>query len=367
MYRTAHVLQSPVPLPTSRPRSLKGCVDNLGTTRFTSIVFTRSSSSVRLFSCPTGEWSSSVPPLDFTLAGVSLPPVSDYIELKNTNTTLPNGVEIKGETSSNSVGSIGLYDVECGSTYETPISCGAMDWLEQMARIEKEKVAVEGNVTSSWEETTNTFKALKTNIPEMIDFLLDYEKYPVFLDYGVNEQVQTVKEEIAELSKDPRDLLLEAIHSSYASAMANSLWIPKATKFRKQHRGRMKGSSNRGNHVCFGKYGLQALEPSWITSRQIEAGRRAMVRHARRGGKIWVRIFPDKSVTMRAAETRMGSGKGSPEFWVAVVKPGRIIYEMGGVAEDVARKAMAVAASKMPIQTKFIVRDKDAEPKERNL
>nr|YP_009770706.1 ribosomal protein L16 [Moullava spicata]QIT01408.1 ribosomal protein L16 [Moullava spicata] len=130
---------------------------------------------------------------------------------------------------------------------------------------------------------------------------------------------------------------------------------PKRTKFRKQHRGRMKGISSRGNHICFGRYALQALEPTWITSRQLEAGRRAMSRNARRGGKIWVRIFPDKPVTVRPTETRMGSGKGSPEYWVAVVKPGRILYEIGGVTENIARKAIAIAASKMPIRTQFII------------
>nr|YP_009994481.1 large ribosomal protein 16 [Cuscuta pedicellata]QNP08611.1 large ribosomal protein 16 [Cuscuta pedicellata] len=130
---------------------------------------------------------------------------------------------------------------------------------------------------------------------------------------------------------------------------------PKRTRFRKQHRGRMKGIASRGNHICFGKYALQALEPAWITSRQIEAGRRAMTRNARRGGKIWVRIFPDKPVTVRPAETRMGSGKGSPEYWVAVVKPGRILYEMGGVTKNIAKKAISIAASKMPIRTQFIL------------
>nr|WRK68896.1 ribosomal protein L16 [Nyctanthes arbor-tristis] len=130
---------------------------------------------------------------------------------------------------------------------------------------------------------------------------------------------------------------------------------PKRTRFRKQHRGRMTGISYRGNHICFGKYALQALEPAWITSRQIEAGRRAMTRNARRGGKIWVRIFPDKPVTVRPAETRMGSGKGSPEYWVVVVKPGRILYEIGGVSENIARRAISIAASKMPIRTQFII------------
>ena len=113
--------------------------------------------------------------------------------------------------------------------------------------------------------------------------------------------------------------------------------------------------SYRGNRICFGRYALQALEPAWITSRQIEAGRRAMTRNARRGGKIWVRIFPDKPVTVRPTETRMGSGKGSPEYWVAVVKPGRILYEMSGVAENIARRAISIAASKMPIRTQFIL------------
>nr|ASA38144.1 ribosomal protein L16 [Lobelia fenshamii] len=130
---------------------------------------------------------------------------------------------------------------------------------------------------------------------------------------------------------------------------------PKRTRFRKHHRGRMKGIAYRGNSICFGKYALQALEPTWITSRQIEAGRRAMTRNARRGGKIWVRLFPDKPVTVRAAETRMGSGKGSPEYWVAVVKPGRILYEIGGVTENIARRAISIAASKMPIRTQFIL------------
>ena len=117
----------------------------------------------------------------------------------------------------------------------------------------------------------------------------------------------------------------------------------------------MKGISYRGNRICFGRYALQVLEPAWITSRQIEAGRRAMTRNVRRGGKIWVRIFPDKPVTVRPTETRMGSGKGSPEYWVAVVKPGRILYEMSGVAENIARKAISIAASKMPIKTQFII------------
>ena len=132
---------------------------------------------------------------------------------------------------------------------------------------------------------------------------------------------------------------------------------PKRTKFRKQQRGRMRGNANSGNTISFGEFALQALEPSWITSRQIEASRRAMTRYIRRGGKIWIRIFPDKPVTMRAAETRMGSGKGAPEYWVAVVKPGRIMFELGGVAEEIAREAMRLASFKLPIKTKFIKRE----------
>ena len=132
---------------------------------------------------------------------------------------------------------------------------------------------------------------------------------------------------------------------------------PRRTKFRKQQRGRMRGMATRGNSIDFGTFALQALEPSWITSRQIEASRRAMTRYVRRGGKIWIRIFPDKPVTMRAAETRMGSGKGNPEFWVAVVKPGRILFEMDGVAEPIAREAMRLASHKLPIKTKFLVRE----------
>lgn len=132
---------------------------------------------------------------------------------------------------------------------------------------------------------------------------------------------------------------------------------PRKTKFRKQQRGRMRGVATRGNVLNFGEFGLQALEPAWITSRQIEAGRRAMTRYVRRGGKIWIRVFPDKPVTMRPAETRMGSGKGAPEFWVAVIKPGRVLYEITGVSEATAREAMRLAAFKMPIKTKFILRE----------
>lgn len=131
---------------------------------------------------------------------------------------------------------------------------------------------------------------------------------------------------------------------------------PKKTRYRKQQRGRMTGKATRGITVAFGDYALQALEPCWITARQIEAGRRAITRYAKRGGKLWIRVFPDKPVTMRAADTRMGSGKGSPEYWVAVVRPGRILYEMRGVSEVVAKAAMQIAAYKMPIKTAFLRR-----------
>ena len=134
---------------------------------------------------------------------------------------------------------------------------------------------------------------------------------------------------------------------------------PRRTKFRKQQRGRMRGLARRGSTLNFGDYGLQATEPCWITSRQIEAARRAMTRDIKRGGKVWIRIFPDKPVTMRAAETRMGSGKGSPEYWVAVVKPGRIMFELSGVEEPVAREAMRLAAQKLPIKTKFVTRQQE--------
>jgi large subunit ribosomal protein L16 len=132
---------------------------------------------------------------------------------------------------------------------------------------------------------------------------------------------------------------------------------PKRTKFRKQHRGRMRGMAQRGSQINFGEFALQATECSWMTSRQIEAARRAMTRYIRRGGKIWIRVFPDKPVTMRPAETRMGSGKGNPEFWVAVIKPGRVLFEIAGVPEATAREAMRLAAFKLPFKTKFITRD----------
>lgn len=139
--------------------------------------------------------------------------------------------------------------------------------------------------------------------------------------------------------------------------------MPKRTKFRKQQRGRMSGSETRGTTVDFGQFGLAAEEPAWITSRQIEAARRAMTRSVRRGGKIWIRVFPDKPVTARPAETRMGSGKGSPEFWVAVIKPGRVLFEIEGVTEEVAREAMRLAAHKLPIKTKFVAREGAAQAK----
>ena len=132
--------------------------------------------------------------------------------------------------------------------------------------------------------------------------------------------------------------------------------MPKKTRFRKQHRGRMNGKATRGEEISFGQYALQALEPAWITSRQIEAGRIAMTRHVRRGGKVWIRVFPDKPVSKKPAETRMGKGKGGPEFWVVVVKPGRILYEMDGVEESIAREAMRLASHKLPIATRFVAK-----------
>jgi large subunit ribosomal protein L16 len=133
--------------------------------------------------------------------------------------------------------------------------------------------------------------------------------------------------------------------------------MPKRTKFRKAHRGRMKGKSVAGSSMAFGAYGLQALEPAWITSAQIEASRRTITRFIKRGGKLWIRIFPDKPVTKKPAETRMGSGKGTPEFWVAVVRPGRILFELAGVPKPDAEEAMALAAHKLPIKTKFVQRE----------
>ena len=131
---------------------------------------------------------------------------------------------------------------------------------------------------------------------------------------------------------------------------------PKRVKRRKTHKGRMRGMAHRGSKVSFGEYGLQALEPTWITNRQIESARVAMTRHIKRGGKVWIRIFPDKTITSKPAETRMGKGKGNPEGWVAVVKPGRIMFELEGVDEQVAERAMQLAAAKLPIKCRFVVR-----------
>jgi len=133
--------------------------------------------------------------------------------------------------------------------------------------------------------------------------------------------------------------------------------MPKRAKYRKQHRGRMRGYSQRGNTVNQGEFGLQALEPCWMTSRQIEAARRAIVRYVRRGGKVWIKVFPDKPVTAKAAETRMGSGKGAVDHWVAVIRPGRVLFEIAGVSEDVAKEAMERAAFKLPIRTQFVRRE----------
>lgn len=132
---------------------------------------------------------------------------------------------------------------------------------------------------------------------------------------------------------------------------------PKRVKYRKKHKGRMRGQSHRGNKVSFGEFGLQAAEPAWISNRQIEAARVAMTRHIKRGGKVWIRIFPDKPITQKPAETRMGKGKGNPEGWVAVVKPGRVMFELEGVTEEIARRAMELAAAKLPIKTRFVVRE----------
>jgi large subunit ribosomal protein L16 len=133
---------------------------------------------------------------------------------------------------------------------------------------------------------------------------------------------------------------------------------PKRVKHRKQFKGRMKGNAQRGNKVSFGEYGLQAIEVAWITNRQIEAARVAMTRHIKRGGKVWIRIFPDKPITQKPAETRMGKGKGNPEGWVAPVRPGRVMFELEGVDEITARKAMDLAAAKLPIKTRFVVRER---------
>jgi large subunit ribosomal protein L16 len=137
--------------------------------------------------------------------------------------------------------------------------------------------------------------------------------------------------------------------------------MPRKVKHRKQHRGRLTGQAKGGTLITFGEYGIQALEAGWITARQIEAARIAMTRHVKRGGKVWIRVFPDKPVTQKPAETRMGSGKGNPEFWVAVVKPGRILFELGGVGETLAREAMDRAIQKLPIKAKFVPRHEQEE------
>lgn len=135
--------------------------------------------------------------------------------------------------------------------------------------------------------------------------------------------------------------------------------LPKRVKYRRVHRGRLKGKAMRGNKISNGEYGIVALEPAWITSNQIEAARIAMTRYTKRGGQVWIKIFPDKPVTEKPAETRMGSGKGSPEYWVAVVKPGRVLFEIAGVSEEIAREAMRLAGHKLPIKTKFIARENE--------
>ena len=132
--------------------------------------------------------------------------------------------------------------------------------------------------------------------------------------------------------------------------------LPKRVKYRRVHRGRLKGKAYRGNKVTYGDFGLQALEPAWITSNQIESARIAMTRYIKRGGQVWIKIFPDKTITEKPAETRMGSGKGSPEYWVAVVKPGRVLFEIKGVAEETAREAMRLAMHKLPIKCKFVTK-----------
>ena len=133
--------------------------------------------------------------------------------------------------------------------------------------------------------------------------------------------------------------------------------MPKKVKHRKTHRGRLTGEAKGGSRIVFGEYGIQAMEPGWVTARQIEAARIAMTRHVKRGGKVWINVFPDKPVTQKPAETRMGSGKGSPEGWVAVVKPGRVLFELSGVSEELAREAMRLAGHKLPIKTKFVARE----------
>lgn len=140
--------------------------------------------------------------------------------------------------------------------------------------------------------------------------------------------------------------------------------LPKRVKYRKQHRGRMKGMATRGNFVSYGDYGIASTEPCWITANQIEAARIAINRYVKRGGQVWIKIFPDKPVTAKPAETRMGSGKGSPEYWVAVVKPGRVLFEISGVTEEIAKEAMRLAGHKLPCKTKFIAKEQEGDVNE---
>ena len=140
--------------------------------------------------------------------------------------------------------------------------------------------------------------------------------------------------------------------------------MPKRVKYRRVQRGRLKGKASRGNTISNGQYGLVAMEPAWITANQIEAARIAMTRYIRRGGQVWIKVFPDKPITEKPAETRMGSGKGSPEYWVAVVKPGRVLFEMDGVSEEIAREAMRLAMHKLPIKCKFMVKEQNEEVEE---
>ena len=140
--------------------------------------------------------------------------------------------------------------------------------------------------------------------------------------------------------------------------------MPKRVKYRRVQRGRLTGKASRGNTISNGEYGLVAMEPAWITANQIEAARIAMTRYVKRGGKVWIKIFPDKPITEKPAETRMGSGKGSPEYWVAVVKPGRVLFEMNGVSEEIAREAMRLAMHKLPIKCKFVVKEQTEEVEE---
>ena len=153
------------------------------------------------------------------------------------------------------------------------------------------------------------------------------------------------------------EILLDNFYfNSLKKFLIKTMLSPKRTKFRKPHRGQLRGKATRGNTIVFGDFALQALEPCWITSRQIESGRRVLTRYVKKGGKLWIRIFPDKAVTMRPAGTRMGSGKGAPDYWVAVVHPGKVLYEITGLSETVARQALRIAAYKMPIKTRILIK-----------